>query len=138
MTSSPTYPPVVSYARATLKIHISRRQAKFHNLSDSECMNEFYRCIKNSVFPISVVLAYNKVKQQYSENRCSLEPVQTSETYESRDEGISQEEKDLIRAMTSIATNMSQNITLNGNEYNRGLDYDWSRRIYPVSFYYTT
>lgn len=138
MTSSPTYPPTVSYARATLIVHIPWRQAKFHNLSDSECMNEFYRCIKNSVFPISVVLAYNKVKQQYSENRCSLEPVQTSETYESRDEGISQEEKDLIRAMTSIATNMSQNITLNGNEYNRGLDYDWSRRIYPVSFYYTT
>ena len=79
-----------------------------------------------------------KFKQQYSENQCSLKPVQTSETYESRDEKISQEEKDLIKAMTSIATNLSQTVTLNGNEYNRGLDYDWSRRIYPVSFYYTT
>jgi len=89
MTSSPTYPPAVSYARATLKIHVPWRQAKFHNLSDSECMNEFYRSIKNSVFPISVVLAHNKVKQQYSENRRSLEPVQTSETYENRDEEFS-------------------------------------------------
>ena len=138
MTSSPTYPPTVSYSRATLIIYIPWRQAKFHNLSDSECLNEFHKNMKNNVFPISVVLAYNKVKQQSSENRCSLEPVQTSETYESRDEEISQEEKDLIRAMTSIAANLSQTITLNGNEYNRGLDYDWSKRIYPVRFYNTT
>ena len=137
MTSSPVYPPTVSYARATLIIHMPWRNASFHTLSDSECIYQFNKGVKDKKFPTSVLISYEKVYQQHTENRKNLEPLQTTEPYETRDEGLSKEDTDMIRAMSSITANMAQNVTLNGNQYDRGVEYDWSKRIYPVSLLHT-
>ena len=133
MTSVTVYPPTVSYARATLIIHSPWRKADYHIMKDSDCITNFYLSIEAKRFPTSVILAYNKAKQQMTEGRQYLEPVQTQEQYEVNDEKISKEEEELIRAMTSITSNMSKHITLNGYEYNRGLNYNWSKRINNVS-----
>ena len=134
MTSTPTYPPTVSYARATLIIHAPWREAIYHKISDAECLERFYLHIERKLFPTSVILTYKKVKMQHSENRHTLEPVQANEQYEADDMTIPKEEEEIIRALSSITSNMSRVIKIRGNEYNRGLKYDWSSRIYPVSF----
>jgi len=137
MTSVPVYPPTVAYARATLIIHLPWRKAEYHIMKDSECITQFYLSIEAKKFPTSVILAYSKAKQQQQKGRQYLEPVHKQEQYEETDEGISKQEEDLIRAMKSITSNMSKSITLNGYDYNRGLHYDWSKRINNVSQNYT-
>ncbi len=137
MSSTPTYPVTTSYARATLIIHKPWRHAYFHKLSDADCIQEFSKSIKNKTFPASVIMTYEKVKLQHSENRAFVEPVQRTETFESDDHGITQEEAELIRLMSSLTANMGKSVNINGTEYNRGADYDWSRRIYNVSSKYT-
>ena len=137
MTSTPTFPVTASYARATLIIHKPWRQAYFHKLTDTDCIQQFAKSIKDKTFPASVIMTYEKVKIQHSEDRTYVEPVQRTETFESDDHGITQEEAELIRLMSSLTANMGKSVNIKGAEYSRGTDYDWSKRIYNVSSKYT-
>jgi len=133
MSSSPTYPPSIYYARAALIIHIPWRKAEFYVMSDADCLHQFQNMMKSKLFPASVIMAYNKCKQQYLENKLHTGPVQKEESYDDNDEGSSKEEHQLIRALSSFTSNMSTRMNINGTEYNRGIHYDWSKRIKPVS-----
>jgi len=133
MTSTPTYPPTVSYARATLIIHSPWRSAKFHKLSDSECLSQFDFNIRNNIFPRSVILTYHKIKAQYLEHRLYNEPTQNYEPNENGEEILTNEEEQLIRAMTSFNTSANLTVIINGMEYNRGISYDWSKPTKYVS-----
>ena len=137
MTSTPTYPPTISYARATLIIHSPWRSAIFHKLSDSECLKHFESNIRNSIFPRSVILTYHKVKSQYLEHRIYNEPTQSYEPNENSEDPITNEEQQLIRVMTSFSTTTNSTVNINGTEYNRGISYDWSKPIKYVSAKYT-
>jgi len=133
MTSTPTYPPTASYARATLIIHTHWRNAEIHKLSDSECLKRFDTCIRTKLLPASVILNYNKMKSQYDEHRMYVEPTQKEEVYHDDKEEIGTEDLMLIRVMNSFSTSASTNVKINGTEYNRGLTYDWSNGGQNVS-----
>lgn len=132
MTSTPTYPPTASYAKATLIINIPWRKAKFHLLSDTECINIFETYIISNKFPKSVILAYNKLRTQYIEQRMHIEPIQKNEMHQEFDEGITPEEQQLLRVVSFLPSNIRNTVNVNGLEYNRGIKYDWSKRLNNV------
>jgi len=133
MSSTPTFPPSPAYAKSILIIHKPWRNAKFHKYTDEECIKEFIISIRNNDFPASVILAYNKMKLHYSNQTLHAEVTQKEECYDNDDHSITEEEQDIIRAMTKLTANIKNNIHIKGIEYNRGLNYDWSKRIDTVS-----
>ena len=132
MSSSPTYPVTIAYARATLIIHMPWREPIFHMMSDTECINTFEYFMNSDTMPRSVKLAYNKERCRYYENTTYLEPIQKLECYDNNEHEIAKEELELIRLMTSISTNVQKTLNIRGLEYDRGLTYDWSQRISQV------
>jgi hypothetical protein len=135
MSSSPTYPVTIAYARATLIIHMPWREPIFHTMPDTECINTFEQLVHSDSFPRSVKLAYNKERCRYYENTTYLEPIQRLECYDHDEHQIAKEELELIRLMTSISTNVQKTLNIRGLEYDRGLTYDWSQRISQVCLY---
>jgi hypothetical protein len=135
MSSAPTYPVTSAYARATLIIHMPWRKPIYHMMTDNECISTFEHLMHNNTFPRSVKLAYQKEKSRYFENTKYLEPVQKQECYDNDDHEIPKEEMELIRLMTSISTNVQKSLNIVGVEYERGLTYDWSKRISEVCNY---
>jgi len=133
MSSTPTFPPTPTYAKSILITHKPWRNAKFYKLNDEECISEFINSIRKNEFPASVILAYNKVKQQHTKKTLHIEITQRQECYDNDDYSIAEEEQELIRAMTKLTSNYEKVINIKGVEYNRGLDYDWSQRDDTVS-----
>lgn len=134
MVSTPTYPPTATYARSTLIVHTPWRQARFHLMSDNECISQFETYQQYNKFPKSVILAYNKVRTQFIEKRVHKEPIQTIESDNLNNGEIATEDQQLIRVMTSMSSNITTIVNINGLEYNRGITYDWSKRVNSVSF----
>lgn len=126
LNSAPCYPVSPSYARATLIIHSPWRNAYYHQLNDSNCLIEFHDRIKTCQFPTTVKLNYLQAKQRYEQSMKLHEP--TMEKIDDSD--VDEDDQFLLMHMTSLNATVNGNNSMNSETdcFNRGLDYDWSKR----------
>lgn len=133
MCNTPCYPVSPSYARATLIINIPWRDAFFHKLSDTECLIYFNSYIKEKKFPKNVLLQFHRMKLQYAEKRVCTECVEDNRSdVTENDDVIDDEDACLIRNLNSIACNQKESLLVSDKTFDRGLSYEWSRRIFSV------
>ena len=74
---------------------------------------------------------YERVKAKFIESKKEI--VASEENYDNSEQPVDEETAFTIRQLSSISSNIRQYYNLNGLRIKRGLDYDWQRRIYPVS-----
>ena len=131
--SIPVYPVTSSYARATLLIHKPWNEAD-KTVNDTQWVKKFYQFIINDKCPDSVRIAFQRVKNRHDQNKTFKEPTAGGESYS--DVGcveLDKDTRDLMEHFTTFNGNLSSQVFMQGLTVNRGIEYDWGKRIHQVS-----
>ena len=130
----PKYPVTVGYARATLIIHEpwSDKQRPSY---EGDWIRKFEDFLNAPHCPSSVKVAYERVRYRYNRNLTHAEPTAGEECYDMEiDTSPDQETEDLLSLVSTMKATLNPEIIMNQNRFDRGINYDWGKRIYPVSF----
>lgn len=132
-SGQPKYPPTVPYAMATLIVYKPWRSDSPPKRTDEEMLSEFMDFIESAECPCNVTMEYARVKERYLSKR-PLEAVASEECY---DREMQPDMDHDTQQMLSIVTNVTHSsdpfFSVNDFSFDRGLNYDWSCRIFPVS-----
>ena len=132
-SGQPKYPPTVPYAMATLIVYKPWRSDSPPKRTDEEMLSEFMDFIESAECPCNVTMEYARVKERYLSKR----PVEAVASEECYDREIQPDMDHDTQQMLSIVTNVTHSsdpfFSVNDFSFDRGLNYDWSRRIFPVS-----
>lgn len=133
-SGQPKYPPTTEYAMATLIVHKPWAASSPPNLSDSERVEHFEEFVSSVNCPKEVLMEYSRVKERHLSKR-PPEAVASEECY---DREIQPDMDAATQEMLSIVTNVCHAtdpfLSINDFSFDRGLDYDWSQRKFPVSW----
>ena len=129
----PKYPPTKEYAMATLIVHRPWKASKPAKYSDDDWIDQFKMFIKSEACPLTVKLEYARVRERVIKKR-NAEPVATDECYDNEDHpGMDEETRDIINIVTHLTKPTDPFFTVEDIKFDKGLNYNWSKRCFPVS-----
>ena len=129
-SGQPKYPPTKEYAMATLIVHKPWQGSKPKKRDgDNEWIEEFLEFVKSDICPELVKQEYARVKER-AESKRPPEAVATEESYDwettaEMDDSV----KDLLNIISTQTTTNDPFFDLNGVKIDRGLNYEWSKRV---------
>ena len=136
LNSSPTFPVSVSYAKGSLIKHCpwSKHQL-LHFHDDDDTIQKFNSFIKHDQCPLILKLEYKRAKSHYYYSRKRGEPTNSNidplcGAVTSNDSSHNDNETEcLLNAMNSFTRNTQTSLMYRGNQFDRGVHYDWDKRI---------
>ena len=134
LNSRPAFPPTVDYARATLIIHKPwRRQNCPHLLVRHEVMSQFYNFIKSKSCPMAVTMSYKRVKTRYESGQQYAECTNDDEKF--NEPTMNEDDEKFLDVMNSLTGSLNPTLDIQGIILNRGITFDWGKKIIQVSVY---
>jgi len=130
--STPVYPPTSSYARAVLLIHKPWSESD-KLVNDTEWVRQFYQFMTSDKCPNSVRVAYQRVKSRYLNKLQFKEPTAGGESF--NDNGfveLDKDTQDLVDHFSTLNSNLSSQVFMQGLSVNRGIDCNWGQRVNEV------
>ena len=129
----PTFPVTYDYARTTLLVHKPWKAATPPRLSKDEWINQFNEFIASSSCPKSVKLTYVRVRERKLKNRHG-EPTAGEECYDYEPNAdMDTETQDILSLVKTTTVSNDPTLNIDNFSFDRGLNYDWSQRMHPVS-----
>lgn len=131
-SGQPKYPPTPQYAMAVLIVYKPWGASSPPQRSNEEMVSDFLQFIESTECPVHVSLEYARVKERVLSKR--PEAFSSEECY---DREIQPDMDRATQEMLSIVTNVTHStdpfFSISDHSFDRGLNYDWSQRMVPVS-----
>lgn len=132
-SGQPKYPPSVQYAMSVLIVYKPWRAESPPSRTDEEMISEFEQFIQSPECPMNVKMEYARVKERHLSKR-PPEAVASEECYDREVQpDMDAETRDMLSIVTNVTHSTDPFISVNDFEFDRGLHYDWARRVFPVS-----
>ena len=129
----PKYPPTKEYAMAVLLVHKPWGAEAPPHRTDEEVLREFNEFIESPECPKQVLMEYSRVKERCLSKR-PPEAVASEECYDREIQpDMDAETKDMLSIVTNVSHSTDPFLSVNEFTFNRGFEYDWTQRIFPVS-----
>lgn len=131
----PKYPPTKEYAKATLLVHQPWGASSPPLRTDEQWISDFNNFLKSESCPKEVLLEYHRVKERYESKR-PPEATAAEECYDRElQPDMDEQTKDILSIVTNLSVPSDPFLSVNDHQFDRGLTYDWSQRIKPVSMH---
>jgi hypothetical protein len=131
-SGQPRYPPTKEYAMATLLVHKPWSAEAPPSRTDEEMVSEFMEFVESPDCPKQVQMEYSRVKERYLSKR-PPEAVASEECYDREIQpDMDAETKDILSIVTNVTHSTDPFLSVNEFSFDRGLNYDWSHRTFPV------
>ena len=129
----PTFPVTYDYARTTLLVYKPWKAATPPRLTKDEWINQFNEFVASESCPKSVKLTYIRVRERKLKKR-HCEPTAGEESYDYEPNAdMDKETQDILSLVKTTTVSNDPTLNIDNFSYDRGLNYDWSHRIHPVS-----
>lgn len=129
----PTFPVTKDCARMTLLVHRPWRASTPPRLSKEQWIKEFNNFLSDSCCPQSVKIAYARVREHKVKKRHSEPTAEDEECYDYEAHGdMDDETRDILNLVKTNAVSNDPGVTIGDFKFDRGLNYDWSQRMFPA------
>ena len=129
----PKYPPTKEYAMAVLLVHKPWGAEAPPHRTDEEILREFHEFVESPECPKQVLMEYSRVKERYSSKR-PPEAVASEECFDREIQpDMDAETKEMLSIVTSVSHSTDPFLSINEFSFDRGFQYDWTHRMFPVS-----
>ena len=129
----PKYPPTKEYAMHTLLVHQPWGASFPPVRTEDQWISDFNEFVNSNKCPKEVLLEYHRVKERHESKR----PPETTASDECYDREIQpdmdEQTKDILSIVTSTSLPTDPFFSVNDQQFDKGLGYDWSQREQSVS-----
>lgn len=130
--SQPKYPPTEGYARSILVIHKPWHGTDGKDQAPDSYIPEFLKFLEQPDCPKEVSIPYQRVKARHQDKKEHVEPV--SEEITIRDVPADDPDTQILLAIAAtLRADVNPDDPLNMHSFDRGLNFDWGKRRFPVS-----
>ena len=131
-SSQPTYPPTEAYARSVLIIHKPWHTSDRDDRTRTSFVKEFKEFLDHPDCPKEVTIPYERVKARVIDKKTHIEPV--GEEITIRDVPASDPDtQELLDICATLRADANPEDAFSSYSFDRGRDFDWGRRRFPVS-----
>ena len=119
----------------TLLVHRPWRASTPPRLSKEQWIKEFNNFLSDSCCPQSVKIAHARVRERKvkKETRHSEPTAEDEECYDYEAHGdMDDETRDILNLVKTNAVSNDPGVTIGDFKFDRGLNYDWSQRMFPL------